>query len=353
MKNRFGSRANPASTDVLNDCNAYTPDGNVFYDLFQRGNPNDPANTETLWLFHNNMDIYAELRSASGVAIDVSQYTPNVRDALWKAEYIQAGINGNSPWNGSSVPPDKWGNPGNGRAYTGGSGNGYILPSRLTKNIVWERSGNSDMRNYEVNIRRNFPVFNEGRTKFPAYDEIINVDEASTYLTPTTVIFCFPVFTKLAPIDNWGWPCLDYGFRSQQSTTDYYIARVAETYLLRAEAKLRKGDASGAASDINEVRTRSNATPVAVGDVTLDYILDERVRELYIEERRWCTLLRMGGSIPNDRITKYSLAAEYQGATSPWTHWNGTLANDFLLPIPQQVIDGNLDAVIEQNPMWK
>jgi hypothetical protein len=61
----------------------------------------------------------------------------------------------------------------------------------------------------------------------------------------------------------------------------------------------------------------------------------------------------MGGKIPNDRITTYSLASEYQADTSPWSHWKGTLADDFLLPIPQQTIDSNLDDVIEQNPMWK
>src|SRR3546814_261922 len=50
---------------------------------------------------------------------------------------------------------------------------------------------------------------------------------------------------------------------------DRYMMRLAETYLLRAEAYLGKGDNQHAADDINEVRLRSNATPVAPGDVTL------------------------------------------------------------------------------------
>jgi hypothetical protein len=353
MKERFGSRADPSSSDVMNGINAYTPEGNVYYDLFLRGNPNSPENTETLWVFHNNLAMYIERRSSYGVASNVSNFTPNVRDALWKTEYIQEGINGNSPWNGSSVPSDRWGNPGNNAAYTGGSGYGYCLPTQLSKNIVWERSGEGDMRNEEINIRRNFPVYNQGRTKFPAFGETINTEEASEYLTASTLIYCFPVFSKLAPVDDWGWPTLEAGFRRERITHDYYIARSAETYLLRAEARLRKGDVAGAADDINEVRGRAHAKLISASEATLDYILDERVRELYAEERRWCTLLRMGGKIPNDRITTYSLASEYQGGSSPWTHWKGTLADDFLLPIPQQTIDSNLNGVIEQNPMWK
>src|SRR3546814_6679994 len=75
---------------------------------------------------------------------------------------------------------------------------------------------------------------------------------------------------------------------------DRYMMRLAETYLLRAEAYLGKGDNQHAADDINEVRLRSNATPVAPGDVTLDYILDERARELVYEEHRRITLHRTG-----------------------------------------------------------
>ncbi|MDR2774534.1 MAG: RagB/SusD family nutrient uptake outer membrane protein, partial [Tannerella sp.] len=127
----------------------------------------------------------------------------------------------------------------------------------------------------------------------------------------------------------------------------FYIARAAETLLLRAEAKLRKGDATGAAADINEVRERAHAPLVTPGDVTIDYILDERVRELYAEENRWQTLLRMGGDIARNRIMKYAVNfADYPAKKSgePWT--------DFLWPIPQSTIDSNIDAILEQNPGW-
>ena len=55
-----------------------------------------------------------------------------------------------------------------------------------------------------------------------------------------------------------------------------------------------KGDLAAAAADINVVRTRANATPVVAGDVNMDLILDERARELYMEEFRLSTLMRTG-----------------------------------------------------------
>src|SRR5678816_4062466 len=75
---------------------------------------------------------------------------------------------------------------------------------------------------------------------------------------------------------------------------DWYIMRLAETYLLKAEANMLKGDLAAAAADINVVRARAQATPVTAGDVNMDLILDERARELYGEEFRLNTLMRTG-----------------------------------------------------------
>lgn len=75
--------------------------------------------------------------------------------------------------------------------------------------------------------------------------------------------------------------------------TDWYVFRLAETYLLRAEAYYWKGDLASAAADINEVRTRAEAAPIAAADVNIGTILDERARELYYEEPRKTELTRM------------------------------------------------------------
>src|SRR5690606_6765990 len=74
---------------------------------------------------------------------------------------------------------------------------------------------------------------------------------------------------------------------------DWYLYRVAETYLLRAEAYYWKGDLANAAADINAVRTRAGAAPIAPGDVDMNLILDERARELYYEEPRKTELTRI------------------------------------------------------------
>jgi len=97
--------------------------------------------------------------------------------------------------------------------------------------------------------------------------------------------------------------------------TDQYIFRLSETYLLRAEAYLGKGNLASAADDINVVRGRANAVPVSPGDVNIEYILDERARELHIEEPRTMTLMRLGSDILVSRVRKYN------------PFYNGSLSN--------------------------
>lgn len=72
-----------------------------------------------------------------------------------------------------------------------------------------------------------------------------------------------------------------------------YLIRIAETYLLRAEAYLAKGDKQKAADDINVIRDRANAPRCSAAEVDIDYILDERTRELFGEEHRCITLNRL------------------------------------------------------------
>ena len=140
--------------------------------------------------------------------------------------------------------------------------------------------------------------------------------------------------------------CYQYG-------RDWYIARSAETYLLRAEAKLRKGDKSGATADLNALRARANATRMyAESEVDIYTILDERARELAWEELRWPTLLRMGGNGTNEvmktQLEHHSLGTEDvpMFAGQPFPEWT-------LFPIPFDVIALNTGAVLTQNPGWK
>ncbi|GAB3645978.1 RagB/SusD family nutrient uptake outer membrane protein [Echinicola sediminis] len=79
----------------------------------------------------------------------------------------------------------------------------------------------------------------------------------------------------------------------QGGHSDWYVYRLAETYLLRAEAYYWKDDLAKAAADINAVRTRAKCDPYSAADINIGTILDERARELYYEEHRKTELTRM------------------------------------------------------------
>lgn len=79
----------------------------------------------------------------------------------------------------------------------------------------------------------------------------------------------------------------------QGGQSDWYVARLAETYLVRAEAYMWKGDAANAAADVNAVRTRAKCSPYTAGQMNIGVILDERARELYWEEGRKTELTRV------------------------------------------------------------
>lgn len=101
-------------------------------------------------------------------------------------------------------------------------------------------------------------------------------------------------------IRSWfGWPHYKLYVPDPQTkparggNSDWYVFRLAETYLLRAEAYYWKGNLASAAMDLNAIRTRAGAKEMAPADVNIGTILDERARELYYEEGRKTELTRM------------------------------------------------------------
>ena len=79
----------------------------------------------------------------------------------------------------------------------------------------------------------------------------------------------------------------------QGGQSDWYVMRLAETYLVRAEAYMWKGDAANATADVNAVRTRAKCSPYTAAQMSIGTILDERARELYWEEGRKTELTRI------------------------------------------------------------
>ncbi|MEO5782442.1 MAG: RagB/SusD family nutrient uptake outer membrane protein [Ginsengibacter sp.] len=134
------------------------------------------------------------------------------------------------------------------------------------------------------------------------------------YKSGTTGILCTDTIRSWYPWPNYKLFIPDAENSPQQGGhTDWYIFRIAETYLLRAEAYFWKGDLASAAADINKVRTRAGATPLLAAQVNIGTILDERARELYYEEPRKTELTRIAYLLamtgkPADNGKTYSLA---------------------------------------------
>lgn len=120
---------------------------------------------------------------------------------------------------------------------------------------------------------------------------------------------------------------------------DIVILRLADVYLMRAEAKLRKsGDAASALADVNTVRAARTVTapPPALTTMNLDLLLRERGFELYWEDLRRTDLIRFG---------------KYEGT---WTEKTNTDVKKRIFPIPQTAIDGasNLPGYLKQNDSY-
>jgi hypothetical protein len=99
-----------------------------------------------------------------------------------------------------------------------------------------------------------------------------------------------------------------------EGSRDWFLMRLADTYLLRAEARLKQGNTTGAREDIVVVRQRSASTGVDMNSsvntpasITLDYLLDERARELDGEQSRWYTLTRTKTLV--SRVNQYNVDA--------------------------------------------
>jgi len=116
---------------------------------------------------------------------------------------------------------------------------------------------------------------------------------------------------------------------------DIVILRLADIYLMHAEAKLRKGDAGTALTDINTVRaSRTVSTPApALASMNLDLLFRERGFEFYWEMQRRTDMIRFG---------------KYEGT---WTEKNNSDVKKRLFPIPQTAIDAasNLPDYLVQN----
>jgi len=322
MTKRFGSLKNDP--------------GDVYYDLFRSFNQNrGQGNTESIWVAQYELDV-------PGGGLLSSGGEGNARLNRMERVIGHAGFTLKGPDNKSILY--------NGVAAStlncGGRGSSFIRPTKYYTYEIWGLNPSDDnrivtspdIRTSSFNFVRDFiytnpesAYFGKSMLDFPS----------SQWLTQDWRWYPIPSKFTTPGQHPEGWidEPAHLTLKSIAGSTfrDMYIIRLPETYLLRAEAYFLKGEAQLAAIDINVVRARANALPVSTSEVSMDYILDERARELGFEEPRRLTLSRTGFLV--ERVRKYNPL-------------NGNDINDYnnLFPIPYSEIEANRDAVLEQNP---
>lgn len=309
MRSRFGSRS------------TVTP-GDVYWDLFQVRNQNRSAgNMEGLWVVQFETDVpggSAVSTARNGAYLLERHHGPNLID-------FRLG----------TLLPFRWPTGD----YTGGRGIGWAVSTKYFSNTIWASDFTNDIRNANHNFVREYTYNNPavpslfGKTvsadappagiTVPSRSFYAYQSKVTTPFTHPTNLYSNPATFQLKDIAG-------------GTYTDQYLFRLAETYLLRAEAHLGKGDKAAAAADINVIRSRANASPVAANEVTIDYILDERMRELGMEEKRRLTLMRLG--LLYERVKRCN------------PYYKDIEPKHNLFPVPFAEIERNREAVLEQNP---
>ena len=155
------------------------------------------------------------------------------------------------------------------------------------------------------------------------------------------------IFTKNVPLSGASegdgirplkWP-VDPSDPNGDQQNDYAFFRLAEMYMIKAEALYRQGNTAGALDLINQMRARAfdPPQPLTMDDVSSaggmeQLLLDERMREFHSEAKRRQDLIRFG-----------------QFTSSTWAHKNPTEPYRVLFPFPQSQIDAS-DGNLNQNP---
>lgn len=315
MTSRFGDRQN-----------AVFKTGDVYYDLFAYGNQSLAANTEAIWVVQIEPLITGggsvEGNRTFGPAYFRLGNTPDGKPAF-RGEFVNGAYTGYSDTLGRPV---SWVHPTNYSAYD-----------------IWRSDWNNDIRNAKHNIKRDFYYDNPAST-YNKKKINLKVDYASAYASGKrdamrdSTQYIYPYWMKFGdPCHYFTDPARSGGGNDHK---DRYAIRLAETILLRAEAYIQLGNLNAAAADINMIRSRANAKPVLPANVNIDYLLDERARELYGEEWRHITLRRLGVLV--ERVRKYNNNPKNPGLNIQDYH--------ALWPIPQTQIDLNIDADFPQNP---
>ncbi len=291
-------------------------DGSAFSDMFVDGNSNrSEGNTEALWVFQFEKDVTGGSHS-------------NMR-RMHGSRYYSIQMSNSA---GSNIYPLEM------TTERGGRGMGRMSITKWAMDLYDE----NDDRFCDRIVRKSYTLKDETQNDTGATDrlpdgyefgDVIYLDWSEALTNDTRERVNWPYSRKYDYADPNG------DMTSSFSYNDQVYLRLADTYLLRAEAELMLGKTADAAATINILRDRANADQVTSADIDLDFILDERSRELFLEEHRRHTLLRYGG----EKWYERTKACNFNGG-------HNIVLRDTILPIPQSVIDCNLTVAMEQNP---
>ncbi|WP_236979482.1 RagB/SusD family nutrient uptake outer membrane protein [Membranihabitans maritimus] len=318
------------------------PVRNVQWDLHRWQNRNIAQNKETIYATIDRPDGPPDARS--GGVYSNRRYTPS----YWKV------------LESTGQRAHNWSTPG---SDTLGIGNADVRTNAYWHYTIWKDEGYTwettpDLRRSDINwIEMNEITVNAPGS--PQLGEPLSKEFYGSLTDTFDTWYPWPQYKTFVLTPNTRLPI--------GGEADWYIFRLAETHLLRAEAYFWKGEMGLAAEDINMVRARSNAPLITSEEVTIDYIFDERARELYMEEPRHNEMVRVSYIMAHENINGYNLNTfseknwffdrvmrvnnHYQEPNPPI--WRGAIAyispHNVLLPIPQSVIEANTQAIINQN----
>ncbi|HOX75663.1 MAG TPA: RagB/SusD family nutrient uptake outer membrane protein [Bacteroidales bacterium] len=348
---RFGVDKNVATKDVV-------------WDMFRIENKSLAGNTEGLLM---TIDRYGMEGNTGGV-ISMRNLVPNYgQPGLIKTPN---GANGMSDAAGLEI----------GLVEKYGRGVARVRPSWYSQKGVWILDGVEDTLDYRHRTDNgNWITMEKLVYNNPALKKAGNIwfGKNLRLYSSTGTLLC------LDTIRTWfSWPHYKIWVpdpdrvQPQGGPGDWYIYRLAETYLLRAEAYVWKGEYQKAADDINIIRQRANAqymyTVSDIENLQIGAVLDERDRELHYEELRKVELTRIAiiyartgiecyngktYSMTNltdnnfwyDRVNEKSDFYNKPNARTPYGNYFTCSPRHIFWPIPSYAINSNTGGVINQN----
>ncbi len=187
---------------------------------------------------------------------------------------------------------------------------------------------------YKVTLDLNnltYTIEKDPRAMFYSDGQTLAIESISTFTDGYAV-------TKFKNLDRNGNPGSDTS--GNFTDTDFPLFRIADVYLMYAEATLRGGGGNEATaiSYINQLRARANNFG-SVSSIDLDFILDERARELFWEGHRRTDLIRFG------KFSDGNYVWPWKGGVMEGTATPGYLD---LFPIPASDLNANPN--LSQNP---